>query len=104
MSTPGPAGRDWRHYSVCRDGVDPELFFPVGTSGVALLQVEQAKAVCWDCPVADECLRWALDAGIDDGVWDGMSEQERRAFKRWGGPRTKHKPDVVARSAPGTRQ
>nr|BFE68086.1 hypothetical protein GCM10020092_013870 [Actinoplanes digitatis] len=36
---------DWRHHAICRDE-DPELFFPIGTSGPALLQVEQAKAVC----------------------------------------------------------
>ena len=31
---------DWRHRAACRpgQGVDPELFFPVGTSGPALLQ------------------------------------------------------------------
>ncbi len=40
---------DWRHDSVCRDE-DPELFFPIGTSGPALLQVEQAKSVCRRCP------------------------------------------------------
>ena len=75
---------DWRHYSACRDGVDPELFFPIGTSGPALLQVEQAKAVCRRCNVIDECLRWAVDTGVDDGVWGGMSEEERRAVKRRG--------------------
>jgi WhiB family redox-sensing transcriptional regulator len=30
----------------------------------------------------DECLRWAIDSGQDAGVWGGMSEDERRAFKR----------------------
>ena len=72
---------DWRHVAACRDE-DPELFFPIGTSGPALLQVEQAKAVCRRCSVADECLRWALDSGQDAGVWGGMSEEERRALKR----------------------
>ena len=70
---------DWRHRAACRDE-DPELFFPIGTSGPALLQVEQAKAVCRRCPVSEECLRWALETGQDAGVWGGMSEEERRAF------------------------
>jgi WhiB family redox-sensing transcriptional regulator len=65
---------DWRHRAACRDE-DPELFFPIGTSGPALLQVEQAKAVCRRCTVADDCLQWALETGQDAGVWGGMSEE-----------------------------
>jgi WhiB family transcriptional regulator, redox-sensing transcriptional regulator len=77
---------DWRHHAICRDE-DPELFFPIGTSGPALLQVEQAKAVCRRCTVTEECLSWALESGQDAGVWGGMSEDERRALKRRGGLR-----------------
>ena len=76
---------DWRHHAACQDS-DPELFFPIGTSGPALLQLEQAKDVCRQCPVVDECMRWAVDTGQDAGVWGGMSEEERRAFKRHGIP------------------
>jgi WhiB family transcriptional regulator, redox-sensing transcriptional regulator len=72
---------DWRHRAACRDE-DPELFFPVGTSGPALLQITEAKAVCRRCPVNAECLNWALTSGQDAGVWGGMSEDERRALKR----------------------
>lgn len=79
-------GVDWRHHAICRDE-DPELFFPIGTSGPALLQVEQAKAVCRRCSVVDDCLAWAIESGQDAGVWGGMSEEERRAAKRRGGLR-----------------
>lgn len=72
---------DWRHDSVCRDE-DPELFFPVGTSGPALMQIAEAKSVCRRCPVTESCLQWALESGQDAGVWGGMSEDERRALKR----------------------
>jgi WhiB family redox-sensing transcriptional regulator len=72
---------DWRHNAVCRDE-DPELFFPVGTSGLAIAQAADAKAVCGRCPVKAECLSWALNSGQDAGVWGGMSEDERRALKR----------------------
>jgi WhiB family redox-sensing transcriptional regulator len=72
---------DWRHKAVCRDE-DPELFFPVGTSGPALLQIAEAKSVCRRCRVVSECLTWALESGQDAGVWGGMSEDERRALKR----------------------
>ena len=72
---------DWRHKAVCRDE-DPELFFPVGNTGPALLQIDEAKAVCRTCEVMDTCLQWALESGQDAGVWGGMSEDERRALKR----------------------
>jgi WhiB family redox-sensing transcriptional regulator len=77
---------DWRSHAACRR-VDPELFFPVGTSGPALVQTEQAKAVCALCPVAEECLGWALTTGQDAGVWGGLSETERRTIQRKGGIR-----------------
>ncbi|MFE6272282.1 WhiB family transcriptional regulator [Streptomyces goshikiensis] len=72
---------DWRHNVPCRE-VDPELFFPIGTTGPALLQIEEAKAVCRRCPVTEQCLQWALESGQNAGVWGGLSEEERRAMKR----------------------
>ena len=72
---------DWRHRSACLDE-DPELFFPIGNTGPALVQVAEAKAICRRCDVLHECLDWAVSSGQDAGVWGGMSEDERRAFKR----------------------
>ena len=72
---------DWRHEAACRRE-DPDLFFPVGTGGPALLQIEEAKAVCRRCPVLNECLKWALQGGLEMGVCGGLTEDERRAVKR----------------------
>ncbi|MEV0585804.1 WhiB family transcriptional regulator [Nonomuraea sp. NPDC050310] len=72
---------DWRHRAACRD-VDPELFFPIGNTGPALMQIDEAKQVCRSCAVVDGCLKWALESGQDAGVWGGLSEDERRALKR----------------------
>ncbi len=72
---------DWRHHAACRE-VDPEGFFPIGNTGPALLQIEEAKQVCRRCPVMESCLQWAVESGQDAGVWGGMSEDERRAYKR----------------------
>ncbi|MFE0786906.1 WhiB family transcriptional regulator [Streptomyces mutabilis] len=72
---------NWREHAECRTE-DPDLFFPIGTTGPAALQTEQAKAVCRRCPVREQCLRWALDTGQSIGVWGGTSEMERRALKR----------------------
>jgi WhiB family transcriptional regulator, redox-sensing transcriptional regulator len=71
----------WYEYAACR-GEDPELFFPVGSSGPALVQLREAKRVCAGCPVRSTCLEWALVAGVDYGVWGGCSEEERRVLKR----------------------
>jgi WhiB family redox-sensing transcriptional regulator len=72
---------DWRDRAACLDE-DPELFFPIGNTGPAILQIEEAKAVCRRCTVVDVCLKWAIESGQDAGVWGGMSEDERRALKR----------------------
>ncbi|NDB17969.1 MAG: WhiB family transcriptional regulator [Actinobacteria bacterium] len=72
---------EWRHDAACRDS-DPELFFPIGNTGPALIQIEQAKQVCRTCPVISECLQWALDSGQEAGVWGGTSEDERRLMRR----------------------
>ena len=74
-------GLDWRDRAECTK-YDPELFFPTGNKGPALMQIEEAKAVCRECPVIDTCLKWALDTGQDFGVWGGLSEDERKAVKR----------------------
>ena len=72
---------DWRSKAACRDK-DPELFFPVGSNSASNQQVEEAKAVCRTCNVADNCLRCALATSQDYGVWGGLSEDERRSLKR----------------------
>ena len=63
-------------------GEDPELFFPIGNTGPALFQIEEAKAVCRRCEVVDTCLRWAMEFRQDDGVWGGLSVEERHSAKR----------------------
>ncbi|MFF8939218.1 WhiB family transcriptional regulator [Streptomyces paradoxus] len=62
-------------------GEDPELFFPVGTTGPALVQIEEAKSVCRRCPLSESCLEAALQRN-ELGVWGGTDENERRRIKR----------------------
>jgi WhiB family transcriptional regulator, redox-sensing transcriptional regulator len=72
---------DWRDLSACRD-TSPDLFFPVGTTGPAIEQIAQAKAVCNTCLVRQPCLEYALVTNQDSGVWGGTSEEERRKLRR----------------------
>jgi WhiB family redox-sensing transcriptional regulator len=61
---------------------DPDLFFPDGTAGPALRQVDEAKQICRGCPVRMPCLEWALDQASSSGIWGGTTEDERRAIRR----------------------
>jgi WhiB family redox-sensing transcriptional regulator len=72
---------DWRERSACRD-TNPDLFFPVGTTGPAIEQIENAKAVCRVSEVQATCLEFALSTNQDSGVWGGTSEEERRKLRK----------------------
>ncbi len=63
-------------------GKDPDLFFPIGSTGPAAEQADEAKTVCSTCRVREECLEWALATSQDSGVWGGSTEEERRAIAR----------------------
>jgi len=76
----------WRKRAACLNE-DPELFFPIGNTGPAFRQIENAKAVCRRCEVVDTCLKWAIECGQEAGVWGGLSDDERRTLKRRKAPR-----------------
>jgi WhiB family redox-sensing transcriptional regulator len=71
----------WRTGASCRD-TSPELFFPVGSTGLAVEQIAEAKAVCFSCPAQVRCLEFALVTNQDSGIWGGASEDERRHLRR----------------------
>lgn len=58
---------------------DPNLFFPEDGHKI---QARIARQVCAVCPVADDCLAYALDNFIRDGIWGGTSERQRRVLQR----------------------
>ena len=72
---------DWRKDALCRD-TDPGLFFPIGTTGLAVEQIQNAKDVCDPCNAKAACLEFALSTNQDTGVWGGTSEEERRVIRR----------------------
>ena len=84
----GEADYTWRRHALCRD-TDPELFFPVGTTGTALTQIERAKQVCGECTVRADCLEFALTTNQDSGIWGGLTEEERRDIRRERAARTR---------------
>lgn len=70
----------WRDRAACK-GLDTNLFFPERGE-----PARDALAVCRRCPVALDCVTYALDHVIRDGVWGGMPERTRRRLRK-GRPR-----------------
>lgn len=56
---------------------DPELFFPEGSTGRSA-KTAQAKQICASCPVAVQCLQFAISNQITDGIWGGTTPSERK--------------------------
>jgi WhiB family transcriptional regulator, redox-sensing transcriptional regulator len=71
----------WRNRSACRDS-DPDIFFPIGSTGPALEQIETARRICTACDVNEECLEFALATNQEAGVWGGTTEEERRKLRK----------------------
>ena len=75
------SGADWRRRAACRL-MPADMFFPVGTSGMAIEEVAAAKRVCFGCEVRTECLGFALETRQEFGVWGGVDEEERKEILR----------------------
>jgi WhiB family redox-sensing transcriptional regulator len=80
LSTPG-GDPTWRERASCQF-IRPDLFFPAGTTGLEVEEIEAAKAVCRSCPVQDSCLQFALETNQEAGIWGGTTEVERRRVRR----------------------
>ena len=71
---------EWRSRAACR-GIDPDLFFPVGSTGPATDHIAAAKMICYACQVQKECLEFALATRQELGIWGGRDEAERRDLR-----------------------
>ena len=58
----------------CR-GVSTALFFPPKGENYTR---DEARAVCRQCPVREECLDYAFRTHMLYGIWGGLTENERR--------------------------
>lgn len=66
---------DWRAQGACKDQ-PAHIFFP-DTGEMDW----RAAALCSHCPVLLDCRTWGLHHE-DDGIWGGISENERRIIRR----------------------
>lgn len=68
----------------------PEIFWPEdwgfknhgGVPEHYFDAVRVAKQYCGRCPIREQCLEYALEAGENFGVWGGMTAQERKQIRR----------------------
>lgn len=66
----------WAAEALCAE-TDPELFFPTKGQSPA-----RAKAICAQCPVIQQCLKYALTSPVAlAGIWGGTTEDERKPLR-----------------------
>lgn len=61
---------------------DPELFFPISTTGPAEKQIARAKLICAGCTVRRECLEFAMGHDQLYGIWGGTTPEDRQRERR----------------------
>ncbi|MDR0951102.1 MAG: WhiB family transcriptional regulator [Candidatus Ancillula sp.] len=73
--------KTWKKKAKCSE-LDPELFFPIGTSDAAKEQEKKAIDICHSCPVCEECLEKAIADKQEIGVWGGTTEKIRKEMRK----------------------
>ena len=63
--------RNWMTKGLCTRCLDVDFFPPKGQ------RAAPAKGICQQCSVRRACLDYAIANEIIDGVWGGLSPQER---------------------------
>ena len=71
-------GKHWRQFALCAE-VDTYVFYP--ENGEQRF-IPDAKAICAECRVTEQCLAWALENDEREGIWGGHTYPERRRIRR----------------------
>ncbi|MBT2416167.1 WhiB family transcriptional regulator [Streptomyces sp. ISL-12] len=78
----GLGDTSWQPHGACH-GMDPwdadAVFFPGPRDHAA---IAEAKELCGWCPVRRDCLNYALEHDLQDGIWGGLTEAERRPWHK----------------------
>lgn len=77
----GDDHRDWKLAGLCRrPGVPHDLHHPDGYGQRHRGQVDEAKAMCLQCPARAACLQFALDRDERWGIYGATTPGERAAL------------------------
>ena len=79
--TPTGNVTNWRSAGACLSA-DPDLFFPISTTGPAQRQIARAKLICAQCRVRQECLEFAMSHDQVYGIWGGTTPEDRQRDRR----------------------
>lgn len=66
--------------AACADTTNPDLFFP-DTKDELNKVLPTVRETCGSCVHQLECLKFALDEGIEHGIWGGMTPAERKRIQ-----------------------
>ena len=75
--------QEWMAEGLCV-GEPVDLWFPdsAGDGDATSARWDEARAICEQCPVRDECGQYAETHRINDGMWGGTTPKERRRRRR----------------------
>jgi len=62
--------------------IAPDMFFLDKDDKMGREKMRVAKEVCGSCPMRLLCLEYALEANEQDGIWGGLTRNERNALNR----------------------
>lgn len=66
--------------ALCR--ANPEDWFPVGVTGLALARRDTAIATCRVCPELGDCIDYTARVRPVDGIWAGQDHARERRVTR----------------------
>lgn len=78
----------WMEYAACKN-IDPDIFFPSKYTVMAARNRHEllpAQKICYSCLYRTTCLDYAVEHGLDYGIWGGLLERERVRIRRSGSP------------------
>lgn len=67
---------EWFRWASCANPQTTFFDFPENKQ-----ELQKSKSVCHSCPVRLECLAYALCVGIEDGVWGGTNQEQRKLLR-----------------------
>jgi WhiB family redox-sensing transcriptional regulator len=66
----------WQSFALCAQ-VDPETFYPEKGGST-----KEAKRICSECEVIEQCRDFALRQDQRYGIWGGLAESERHELRK----------------------
>lgn len=71
----------WHIWARCRGEINDAIFFGAPKDGTFQTSaIRAAKKYCNDCPVFEDCLRYALEGREKWGIWAGTTMKERESI------------------------